>query len=296
MRARLSLLGTTSTALLLVGAAAWLAFLRPGSLGGPATYVMVSGVSMQPTLQNGDFIIARRQAGYEIGDIVVYAVPKGDVGEGSLIIHRIIGREPEGFVIQGDNPDIKVPDVWRPGPDEIEGKLWVAIPAVGRYLPLLRSPLILALLAGLFVFWVMYPNKEEEKEPKEPPEPGPAEPPEPGPTQPPEPGPPDTQPESSEPEQEPTPSPASAHGAGPDIAAPATAHAPGPATIGPAKPFPGGSIRAPGTMRPEAGQAGRPAAAAAAAAGSGPDRRKVVGAGLLVALVAILLLRRRGAR
>lgn len=147
-------------------AVGWVVFLRPQGLGGSTTYVMVSGVSMEPTLQNGDLIIARRQADYEIGDIVVYAVPEGDVGEGSLIIHRIIDEEPEGFVIQGDNPDIKVPDVWRPDADEIEGKMWLVIPVVGRYLPLLRSPLILALLAGLFVFWVLYPSKEMEEEPE----------------------------------------------------------------------------------------------------------------------------------
>lgn len=122
---------------------------------------------MEPTLNDGDFVIARRQADYDIGDIVVYAVPEGDVGAGARIIHRIIDEEADGFVIQGDNPDIKVPDIWRPTASEIAGKLWVVIPAVGRYLPLLRSPLVLALLAGAFVFWVMYPSKGDAHAPDE---------------------------------------------------------------------------------------------------------------------------------
>ncbi len=150
--------------MLVAAAAGWVLFLRPAALGGTTTYVMVSGVSMEPTFQNGDFVIARRQSNYEIGDVVVYAVPEDDVGGGSLIIHRIIDKGADGFIIQGDNPDIKVPDIWRPSAPEIEGKLWVAVPAVGRYLPLLRSPVILALLSGLFVFWVMFPKKEEEEE------------------------------------------------------------------------------------------------------------------------------------
>lgn len=162
MRRRGRLLSRISTVLLVLAGATWLLFLRPEPLGGSTTYVIVSGVSMEPTLENGDFVIARRQTDYEIGDIVVYAVPKGDVGAGSRIIHRIIDEDADRFVIQGDNPDIKVPDIWRPTAPEIEGKLWVAIPAVGRYLPLLRSPLILALLAGAFVFWVMYPSKERQ--------------------------------------------------------------------------------------------------------------------------------------
>ncbi len=167
MRRRRRLLSRISTVLLVLAAVGWLLFLRPEPLGGSTTYVIVSGVSMEPTLNDGDFVIARGQSDYEIGDIVVYAVPEGDVGAGARIIHRIIDEEDDGFVIQGDNPDIKVPDIWRPTASEIEGKLWVVIPAVGRYLPLLRSPLVLALLAGAFVFWVMYPAKEDAYAPDE---------------------------------------------------------------------------------------------------------------------------------
>jgi signal peptidase I len=159
--------GLASSTVLVVAVGGWFFFLRPAPLGGPASYVMVSGVSMEPNLQDGDFVVARERPSYEIGDVVVYRVPQGEVGEGSLIIHRVIGGdEATGYVTQGDNPDIQVPDPWRPTSDDIMGSLWLSVPGMGNVLGYLRSPFAIALFAALVAFWIVATGgKKEEAEP-----------------------------------------------------------------------------------------------------------------------------------
>jgi signal peptidase len=125
----------------------WFLLLGPSFLGGPASYILVSGDSMEPSLSGGDLAVLRQQDTYHGGDIVAFRVPKGQPGEGGMVIHRIVGGTAEqGFIMQGDNKER--PDLWRPRPQDIMGKKWLHLPGVGRFLVLLRAPLILALLAG----------------------------------------------------------------------------------------------------------------------------------------------------
>ncbi len=131
--------------------AAWVSFLRPVGLGGPASYVTVSGESMAPTMYDGDFVITRKQRGYRVGDVLVYRIEAGEVGAGGLVIHRIVGGSAEeGFVTQGDNRD--QPDLWYPRSDDIVGVVWAEVPGIGRWLPLLRSPFVIAGFAALLAF------------------------------------------------------------------------------------------------------------------------------------------------
>jgi signal peptidase len=147
MKRHLSLL------LMLAALAGWFVMLRPAALGGPATYVMVSGTSMQPTFENGDLVVLRHQSSYRRGDIIVYEVPNGP-GTGKLIIHRIIGGDAtEGFVTQGDNRDR--PDEWRPVAGNVKGSLWVRVPGAGKVLALLRTPPVFAALAGGIAVFVL---------------------------------------------------------------------------------------------------------------------------------------------
>jgi signal peptidase len=120
---------------------AWFFLFRPVSLGGPASYVMVSGVSMEPTLHSGDLVATRKYQSYQKGDIVAFRV------EGGIVIHRIVGGSAEeGFTTQGDNSETV--DRWRPTGEDIVGRMWFSIPAGGDFLALLRQPLILGWLAG----------------------------------------------------------------------------------------------------------------------------------------------------
>ena len=135
---------TLGPLLLLAGG---LLFLRPLLLGGDVSYVIVTGVSMRPTLWQGDLALARRAANYELGDVVAYHSP-----EGPLVIHRIIGREGDAFTFQGDNNDFV--DPWTATPEQIAGKAWVAIPRLGALFSYLQNPVRLAAAVGAFFLYI----------------------------------------------------------------------------------------------------------------------------------------------
>jgi signal peptidase len=124
---------------------AWFVLLRPTALGGPASYIFVSGVSMQPTLETGDLVVLQASEGYAIGDVVAFRVPDENPGAGSLVIHRIIGGSADdGFVTQGDNKP--APDEWRPTDDLVVGRLWVHLPAAGAVVAWLAAGLVVFLI------------------------------------------------------------------------------------------------------------------------------------------------------
>jgi signal peptidase I len=136
--------------LFLLVATAWMVALRPQALGGPARYLVIRGDSMVPTYVTGDLVVLHTQPTYRVGDIVAYAVPKGEIGAGLLVIHRIIGGEAvHGFTVKGDNNP--APDPWRPRPQDIAGSAWVLIPVVGRAIVAIRSPVTVAALAAAIV-------------------------------------------------------------------------------------------------------------------------------------------------
>ena len=126
----------------------WFVALRPAWLGGSATVLTVRGDSMEPTYEYGDVVIAHPRSNYEAGDVIAFRVPEGDIGAGTVVIHRIIGGDATtGFITQGDNnPD---PDDWRPLPTDILGAAWWRIPVVGRLMSALRTVPGIALVAGL---------------------------------------------------------------------------------------------------------------------------------------------------
>jgi signal peptidase I len=147
--ARRLISAVTLTGFLLL-AAAWMVAFRPQALGGPARYLVIRGDSMVPTYATGDFVVLHTQPTYRIGDIVGYAVPKGEIGAGLLVIHRIIGGDAtHGFTVKGDNN--RAPDPWRPRPQDIAGSAWVLIPVVGRAIVAIRSPVTVAALAAAIV-------------------------------------------------------------------------------------------------------------------------------------------------
>jgi signal peptidase len=135
--------------------AIWVVFLRPQSLGGPASYIVVRGTSMVPTYQNGDLVIIQSAPGYAAGDAIAYRVPSGEIGEGHLIVHRITGGNgTDGFVVRGDNNDAV--DPWMPRSTDIAGKSWVVVPGVGRVIATIHQPVIAGgLAAGVMVTLIL---------------------------------------------------------------------------------------------------------------------------------------------
>jgi signal peptidase I len=137
--------GKALTVLLCLGSAA---LVWPTSLGGATSYVKVSGTSMVPKLRNGDLVMTRSVGRYQIGDVVAYRVPKGEVGADLLVLHRIVGGSAtRGFVTRGDNRDFN--DPWKPKAADIIGEKWVVVSGAGNAMGRLRSPLALAVFASL---------------------------------------------------------------------------------------------------------------------------------------------------
>jgi signal peptidase I len=162
-RPRVSLATGVFFAVVLAAGLAWAMALRPQSLGGPVNYVMVQGVSMEPTFHTGDLVLAWPADPYLKGDIVAYRVPEGDVGAGSIVLHRIVGGSArEGFVMQGDNNP--VPDDWHPRPGDILGKARVRIPKLGTVFTFLHAPVPFASLAmGIAVALILVPDDRKRR-------------------------------------------------------------------------------------------------------------------------------------
>lgn len=130
-------------AVVLVAVAAWLLF-APERLGGSASYIEVQGTSMLPTLHTGDLVVLRKDDRYAVGDVVAY---RSDMA-GSVVIHRIVGEDGDGYVLQGDNNDFL--DRFRPTPDDVIGRQIVHIPGGAALSDVLSSPsyvVVVALLA-----------------------------------------------------------------------------------------------------------------------------------------------------
>jgi len=134
----------------------------PASLGGDVSYVVVRGVSMEPTLHPGELAVLRTHDGYTPGDVVAYRVPEDEFGAGAVIIHRIVGGDAEdGFVVQGDNKE--GPDRWLPKPENIVGKMRFHVPDGGDLFAKLREPLGRgAVVGGMGLFLLLGHNLSED--------------------------------------------------------------------------------------------------------------------------------------
>jgi signal peptidase len=135
--------------------AGWFVALRPSSLGGPATWVLVAGESMEPSIHAGSLVVVTSRADYGIGDVVAYRVPGGNPGAGDNVIHRIVGGTAEaGFSVRGDNTSGA--DLWRPRRSEIVGAAWLVLPNAALPMLFLRSPIAAAsVAAGLAAYVVL---------------------------------------------------------------------------------------------------------------------------------------------
>ena len=139
----------------------WLVFLSPTALGGPVSYTIVSGTSMEPRLHTGDLLLMRRTDEYQIGDIASYRIPEGQLGAGDAIVHRIkSGDGASGYRTPGD--DVDRADPWSPTQSDMIGKLFLRIPGAGLLLMFLRSPLGIAAIAGLATGYLVLKRSDKE--------------------------------------------------------------------------------------------------------------------------------------
>ena len=148
------LLNAAAMGLLVLIAVAWFVFLRPASIGGQSTWIVVRGDSMLPTYETGDLIVFHAAPHYGVGDVVAYRVPVGELGAGRVVMHRIVGGDDTtGLLLQGDNNP--APDPWRPHVADVLGAVWFVGPQFGRPIIFLHQPLIAAGLAASVIVAVL---------------------------------------------------------------------------------------------------------------------------------------------
>jgi signal peptidase I len=154
-------LAAIAAQLALVAALGW--FCLPQTLGGRADWVMVSGTSMLPRLHTGDLVLVEHQASYHVGEVIAYRVPKGQVGAGYVVIHRIIGGNGRtGWRMKGDNRT--APDLWYPTDHDVIGSKLLRIPDAWFVLRVLHMPLLLGLFAGFAVFFTIVLRRDDDGE------------------------------------------------------------------------------------------------------------------------------------
>lgn len=143
MRPRSTALRTLGgiVALVLI-AGLWLLF-GPRQLGGPVTYALIQGNSMEPRLHANDLAVVRTKQSYAVGDVVAYHSAELD----RLVLHRIIDRDGDTFILQGDNNDFL--DSAQPTEEQIAGELAFSVPKAGALVERLRSPAGFVVLLGL---------------------------------------------------------------------------------------------------------------------------------------------------
>src|SRR6201987_6050063 len=125
-----------------VGTLLW--FCLPQTLGGRAGWVLVSGTSMLPHLHTGDLVLVEHRSSYQVGEVVAYRVPKGQVGAGHVVIHRIVaGNGRTGWRMKGDNRT--APALWYPTNHDVIGAKSLRIPDAWFVLRVFHMPVLLGL-------------------------------------------------------------------------------------------------------------------------------------------------------
>lgn len=102
-------------------------FIAPVQIGGPNSFAIVRGDSMEPMFQNNDFVLATAQSQYKNGDIIIYKKM------GGLVIHQIVpcGRA-DLFCTKGINN--QYPDSWGVRSSEILGKFKFKSSFIGEWI------------------------------------------------------------------------------------------------------------------------------------------------------------------
>lgn len=144
-----------SMVVMAIGVLVWWWLLAPPPLGGGTSYILVHGISMEPTYYAGDLVVVRQRSAYAAGDVVAFrAQGMGIVGPNGvgIVIHRIIGGDAQnGFLMLGDNnPE---PDAPKPTAEHIVGSAVLHVPRIGRLMELAQHRHVLAAGITLVSVW-----------------------------------------------------------------------------------------------------------------------------------------------
>lgn len=113
---------------------------------GQLSYVITSGISMNPVYYQNDLVLVVKSDRYSVGQIAAY---RGSA-PGMKVLHRIIGGDGRrGFVLKGDNNQSTDPIY--PRSDQIIGRAFLHVPKGGIWLKPLLSPSGLGMIGFLVI-------------------------------------------------------------------------------------------------------------------------------------------------
>lgn len=116
----------------------------PPQIFGYSQLIVTTG-SMEPSIRPGDVVIIREMDSYQMGDVVTFRDP-----EGSLVTHRIVGQNSEGFITKGDANNVEDDRLLKR--EQVVGGLVACLPMIGGLMLFLKSPLgILVLVVTGFL-------------------------------------------------------------------------------------------------------------------------------------------------
>lgn len=126
-------------------------------MGGATPYTILTG-SMRPDFPPGTLVVVKPVAAEDIGvgSVVTYQLTSG---ESTVATHRVVavGLESDGtrtFTTQGDANS--APDPEKVIPAQIKGKVWYAVPHLGRVSNLIdnaqRHAISVAIIGGLLAY------------------------------------------------------------------------------------------------------------------------------------------------
>jgi signal peptidase len=126
-------------------------------LGGATPYTVLTG-SMEPRLPPGTLVVVKPVAAEDvvIGDVITFQL---ESGRSAVVTHRVIGvrpgvdGEPE-FITQGDAN--AVPDADPVRAVQVRGRLWYAVPNLGRVNTILTGEQRQVAVYGCSVGLVLY--------------------------------------------------------------------------------------------------------------------------------------------
>jgi signal peptidase I len=150
-------------------------------LGGATPYTILTG-SMRPDLPPGTLVVVRpaNPATIRVGDVITFQIKSGDP---TVATHRVVTQgvntKTGGFIFQTKGDANNAPDQKWVRPVQIKGKLWYAIPWLGRVGLLFTGRqhewLMYGVAAALFGYatFMLVPRRRADK--RDPPESDPAD-------------------------------------------------------------------------------------------------------------------------
>ncbi|MGZ4330749.1 MAG: signal peptidase I, partial [Solirubrobacteraceae bacterium] len=90
--------GLFTAAFVSLAMVAWL-YLAPTQIGGTTSYVVTSGISMEPSFRTGDLALVRPADQYRVGQVVAYHSTLLHV----TVLHRIVAHRGGRYFFKGDN-------------------------------------------------------------------------------------------------------------------------------------------------------------------------------------------------